>query len=93
MAINLKTCTPGQLLKQKCGDIAIYIKCDPTFSEIDKSYSHLVYDLDEPWDLYTYTDEGIHCIESPRSPLNIVEILPLGTIVLFNKTTLANASD
>ena len=93
MTINLKTCTPGQLLKQKCGQIAIYIKCDPTFSEIDCCYSHLVYDLDEPWDIYTYTDEGIHCIESTNSPINIVEILPLGTIVLFNKTTVANAND
>jgi hypothetical protein len=94
MKINLNVCTPGQLLKQKCGNIAIYIKCDPTFfEETDRCYPHLVCDLDEPWDPYIYTDEGLFSIENPNSRLNIVEILPLGTIVLFAKTKSATTNN
>jgi len=72
MTVNLNTCVPGQLVKDKSGHVLRYVAHIPK----ERYYKHALYDLDEESCDY-FTDDGLYYITIPNSPCNIVEILPL----------------
>ena len=78
MTIDLRTCVPGQLLKDGRGNILEYkerIQVDQ--SSLDGlRYRHLLRYEIEKYD-GTFTDDGIFDINCSMSKWNIVEILPL----------------
>ena len=78
MTVDLRTCVPGQLLKDGRGNILEYkerIQVDQ--SSLDGlRYRHLLWYEIAKYD-ETFTDDGIFDINCSMSNWNIVEILPL----------------
>ena len=83
MKVDLRTCVPGQLLKDGRGRLLEYKESiygdNSSFDRI--YYKHLLrYQVDsEDGDVYdeTFTDNGVFDVNSRESHFNIVEILPL----------------
>jgi hypothetical protein len=72
MKVDLKTCVPGQSVKNGDGATLIYAKHFPD----EPLYKHALCDLIENEVVY-FMDDGKYYKPLPKSLLNIVEILPL----------------
>jgi len=72
MKVDLRTCVPGQSVKNGDGETLIYAKHFPE----EPLYKHALCDLIENEVVY-FMDDGKYYKPLPKSLLNIVEILPL----------------
>ena len=72
MKVDLRTCVPGQSVKNGGGETLIYAKHFPE----EPLYKHALCDLIENEVVY-FMDDGKYYKPLPKSLCNIVEILPL----------------
>ena len=72
MTVDLRTCVPGQSVKNGVGETLIYAKHFPE----EALYRHALCDLIEN-DVVYFMDDGKYYNPLPKSLCNIVEILPL----------------